>query len=92
MFPDSRIVWWIRQEQNKDLRRAAERERLRRAAAPARSRFRARVLASIGGLLRGNGSSLRFGLGQPRAEVSVGRESRPDQWIVQSLEAVGKPE
>ena len=91
MFPDIRIVWLVRREQNQDLVREAERERLRRAADPTRSTLLARVLASIGGLWRENSSSLRCGLGHPRAEAFVGRESRSDQRILESLEAAGKP-
>lgn len=52
MFPDDYMAWLIRREQNKDLVREAERERLRWVVNSARSRLLARVVARIGGFLQ----------------------------------------
>lgn len=86
MFPDIRIVWLVRREQNRDLVREAERERLRLVANSARSRLLARVVARIGGFLRKVGT----GLGYPCPEALTGKDPRSDQRILQSLEAEGK--
>ena len=59
MFPDIRIVWLVRREQNKDLVREAERARLRRAANAARPRLLARVAAGIGRFLLSAGKELQ---------------------------------
>jgi hypothetical protein len=55
MFPDIRIVWLVRREQNKDLVREAERDQLGRVAFSARSRLLARVVAMTRGFLRKEG-------------------------------------
>jgi hypothetical protein len=59
MFPDDYMAWLIRQEQNKDLVREAERDRLGRMANPVRPELLDRVLASVGGLMIAAGKKLQ---------------------------------